>query len=70
MVENPKIIEASQFVDYISSSLSLNPNEVRRLVIDALAGEPIKIYVEMFGTERMLKVSPPDFSRASIVFLK
>lgn len=33
---------------------------VRRVVIDANANDPIKVYVEMFGSKRMIVVSCPE----------
>jgi len=31
---------------------------VHRIVVDALAGEPLRVYVEYYGDERWLNVTP------------
>jgi len=39
----------------------------RRVVIDAVAGEPVKIYVELYGSEEMLAVEPPAALRGAVI---
>ena len=47
----------------------LDPSEVRRIIIDMGVDAPMMIYVEMYGTDRFYKISPPDLTSAKIEIL-
>jgi hypothetical protein len=53
-------ITGSRFVQKWAEALGVEPNETARIVIDARPGEVLRVYVEKFGTERMLHIDPPD----------
>jgi hypothetical protein len=43
---------------------------VRRVVIDIAVEEPVRVYVEQYGTDALLDVQPPDMSGAKVAILK
>lgn len=58
-----KRIRSDEFVMKWAEALGLDPLDehyVRRLVIDAEAGQPLRIYVERYGTDRLLEIVPPS----------
>jgi hypothetical protein len=51
-------ITANQFGQALADAGIIEDiNSVRRIVIDAEAGNPVKIYVERYGDDRLLKVA-------------
>ncbi len=41
-----------------------------RVVIDIKVNSVVKIYIEQYGSDQLLMVNPPDFSRAKVEVLK
>lgn len=61
-----KIITADPWILHLCNALDLDPSRVSRLVIDAQAGMPIRVLVEMFGDSRILEVNMPDSTKTEI----
>ncbi len=40
---------------------------VKRVVIEISAREPVMIFVELYGSEKMLSVEPPEELRGAVV---
>ena len=58
MTQTPRKITASEFGKALADAGIISDLEnVRRIVIDAKAGEPLRFYVEYFGDERWLNVA-------------
>lgn len=52
------IISGSDFVTkLIEAGVVKHGDKLRRVVIDAVIGQPVKLYVERFGDDRMLRVA-------------
>lgn len=43
----------------LCKALDLDVNSTRRIVIDIQANQPIRVYVEQFGTNKLLSVESP-----------
>jgi hypothetical protein len=54
-----RIASSDRFVQRWAEALNVDPNEVKRIVIDAQAGRVLIVHVEKFGSEQMLEVEPP-----------
>lgn len=52
---------ANDFGKQICEALGIDTKKtrVRRVVLDAEVDEPIKVYIELFGTERLLDLKLP-----------
>ena len=56
--QTPRKIAAQEFAKAIAGAGIIHDLDgVRRIVIDALAGEPLRVYVEYYGDERWLDVT-------------
>lgn len=55
-----KFVMSRDFVQKWAEALGVDPGETSRIVIDAKADSVLTIYVEKFGTERMLSIEVPD----------
>lgn len=62
-------IESSKFVQQWAEALGLDPSECRRVVIDAEVDNVVRVYVEKYGTTRLLDVQPPDPSSVHVTVL-
>ena len=65
------IIKSEALIDWFHKcGFPLPPDQqVYRIVIDAKVDEPVKVYIEMFGTTKMLDVMPPDISPTQITIV-
>jgi len=61
-----RTIMSNQFAVQWAEALGIDPMEVSRVVIDAQVGSVLKVYVEKFGTDRLLQVKPPDPSSVDV----
>jgi hypothetical protein len=50
------IISGAEISKQLCGALGLDPNLVRRIVLDFGANDPVTAYVEMYGDERMLDI--------------
>lgn len=41
------------------------PSRTRRVVIELVAREPVRVYIEQFGTEGLISVEPPPELRGA-----
>lgn len=55
------IMKSDALFDKIAPALGLDDSEIRRIIIDLNVGYPVKVYVEMFGDDRLLKIKWADF---------
>ena len=60
------MIVSDKFIDWIRS-IGIDPTNTNRVIVDAKAGYPIKIYVEMYGDEPMVKADLPDELKTGII---
>lgn len=60
------ILSADRWIQQIVAALGFDPNECRRIVIDATAGKVVTIYVEKYGSEALLDLAPPDVAGLNI----
>jgi hypothetical protein len=63
-------LTSMKFADKAAEVLGLEIKTIRRITIDAIAGEPVKVYVECFTDERWLDVLTPDIQSAQIILGK
>lgn len=57
-VKPRRIMSESLWPAFVKAGLFPDDGAVRRVVIDVQAGEPVVMYVEMWGDERLLDVVP------------
>jgi hypothetical protein len=50
------IISALPLSEVVCKALGLDPGEVHRVIVDINAEFPVAVYVEMFGTDKLLEV--------------
>ncbi len=62
----PMIITSEQFAMKLCQALDIDFTKARRLIVDCQAGEPVQVYVEMFGNEKMLDVDLPTREEISL----
>lgn len=55
-----KFILADDFVIKWATALGIDADRVRRVVIDAEAGNAIMVYVEQYGTDELLHLDVPN----------
>lgn len=55
-----KKIIADEFIKQLCDELGLDNTKVRRIVIDAEVRCVVKVYVDLFGNQRLMKVGIPD----------
>lgn len=65
----PKFVMGTAFVQKWAEALGLDPEECRRVVIDAKVSDVLVIYVEKLGTERMLQIEPPDPTSVNLTII-
>lgn len=60
-LSDPKIVTAADYADQLLEALGIDNKitMVRRIVIDVTVGEPVRVYLEAFGTNRLLTVKLP-----------
>ncbi len=56
----PGFVTGREFAMKWAEAPGIDPNETRRVIIDADVSGVLVIYVEKIGTKRMLKIEPPD----------
>jgi hypothetical protein len=61
-----KFIISEEYLEQLCAALEINCQTVTRIIIDAKADEPIYAYVEILGTEDILKFSPTTVTKATI----
>jgi hypothetical protein len=63
-------ISGAAFLDHLQDLGILHEDSrTRRVIIDAAFDKPIFIYVEELGTERLLKMAPPDVTGMEVVMV-
>lgn len=60
-----KTIPGQTFLDWLKRE-GIVPENTRRVVIDAEANNPIIIYVEMYGGDKLIEVEPPPELRVGV----
>jgi hypothetical protein len=50
------IILGRDFLTVVCQALDINPNTIRRIIIDAKYDNVIIVYAEMLGTKELLKI--------------
>jgi hypothetical protein len=54
----------------VCKALGIDDELVYRLVIDCQVGDPIRVYVQMYGSDRMLEVATPSTQEVDIHILE
>ena len=63
-------IKSDALIDWFVESGLISPDQsARRVVIDAETGNAVRVYVELFGTRKMLDVKPPKLSPAQVTII-
>ena len=64
------VITSDGLIDwFVQCGLITMGQKVRRVVIDAQAGEVAQVYIELFGTAEMLNAALPEFSTGQITIV-
>lgn len=67
-MSNP-IVSTALIEWLIAAEIIGKDQHVRRVVIDIEVGEPVRIYIEEHGSDKMLTLIPPDLKGATVVIL-
>jgi len=51
--------KADDYGTAICEALNIDPNKVRRVVIDATAGELLRVYIEYYGGPELVTIKLP-----------
>lgn len=54
-----KVVRAEEYAIKVCEALGVDHTQVRRVVIDAKAGEALQIYVQFFGAAEILDIDLP-----------
>jgi len=54
-----QIVRAEEYAIKVCEALGVDHTRVRRVVIDAKAGEALQIYVQFFGSSEILDIDLP-----------
>lgn len=64
-------MHATEFIIALADAGIIGNKEVHRVIIDAQCGEVVRIYVEHFGTEKLLEIIMPfNFENAEVTILE
>lgn len=61
------VIKGDKWVTEFLNAIGMGDIPVRRIIVDAEVGHPVKIYVEQWGDERMFNVRPPGADEATVI---
>jgi len=50
--------------------LGISPDMVSRVILDMQVSEPVRVYVEMYGSKDLLSINWPAFDGAEVITLK
>ena len=64
------IQKADWFFEKIAPILGLESQAVRRVIIDLQVGHAVKVYVEMYGDDRLFNIDWADLKDAEITVLE
>ncbi len=59
-------ILSREWIESIAAQLDIDPGDTSRVVVDARHGDVLRIYVEKFGTDRLLGVELPGDATVEI----
>lgn len=51
-----KLVDSLTVGAQLCNVLGLDPNEVTRIILDVHVGEPVVVYVQMYGSLRLLDI--------------
>jgi len=54
----PAFIIADKYIEHVAESLGIPYNKTTRLIIDARAGIPVRVHVELIGDDTLLEFKP------------
>ena len=63
---SPPIIIANRYIEELCQALGIRPERTARIIIDAKAGELVRLYVTQFGDEDLLRLTPPEVAPPEI----
>jgi hypothetical protein len=61
-----KIIISDKWIEQLLLSQQINPQRVRRVIIDATVAEPVIMYIEQYGDDGILALQPPQVVPAEV----
>jgi hypothetical protein len=67
MAETGMLIDGSEWACLVLEKLKVDPDLVSRVVIDCQVGQPLKFYIEHYGTTDLLDIRPPEANECEIV---
>lgn len=53
------LTSSNEYGAAICKAMGVDPNKVSRVVVDAKEGEPLRVYMEMFGGHELVTVNLP-----------
>ncbi len=63
-----KVIRSEKLVELLKAE-GIIPGRASRVVIDAQAGEPIRLYVTLFGDEDLIRLGVPMLKDAEVTVI-
>ena len=60
MTQRARPIHGRELAREWAEALGIDLSQTRRIVIDIPCHDVVRVYVEQFGTERLLKITPPS----------
>lgn len=61
------IITSDSYAIEVCKQMGIDHANVRRVVIDATASEPLRVYIERFGGDELLRVKLPPPAQVELV---
>ena len=59
-IEMPKIIRGNELAIEICKAIDEEPSQVSRIILDIQVREMVKIYIEKYGSDKLLKIRWAD----------
>jgi hypothetical protein len=69
-MDKPKIIRGDKWAAEFLVAIGQDPTKNRRVIIDCEVGQPVRIYLENFGDERLYNVRMPPLEVVQAVTSK
>lgn len=67
MNEKEFIIDGGKFIVAVSKMLDIDPEKVRRIVIDAEVNDVVMVYIQQFGSTKTIDIAPILMEFQSVV---
>jgi hypothetical protein len=61
-----RFLLSDEWVKKLCEAIGEDPRMCRRIIVDCKVGNAVQVYVEKFGTDKLLMLGIPDVSEAEI----